>query len=51
VVAKTIDGLGLRARIPVIVHGDDPDADLLQRLFLSQRFEAKRTNCAHRELF
>jgi hypothetical protein len=23
VVAKIIDGLGLRARIPVIVHGDD----------------------------
>jgi hypothetical protein len=28
-----------------------PDADLLQRLFLSQLLEAKRPHCAHRELF
>jgi hypothetical protein len=28
-----------------------PDADLLQPLFLSQVLEAKRTHCAHRELF
>ena len=28
-----------------------PDADLVQRLFLSQLLGAKRTHCAHRELF
>jgi hypothetical protein len=28
-----------------------PDADLVQHLFLSQLLGAKRTYCAHRELF
>jgi hypothetical protein len=28
-----------------------PDADFLQRLFFSQLLGAKRTRCAHRELF